>query len=42
MEHREEIGDPFHIIRCAWELGIWAVQDVLIAVDDAMYEWGDE
>jgi len=40
-ERNEEIRGPFHLIRCAWEIGVLAMGELLEKMDDGLDVWGD-
>lgn len=42
MLEKLPIKDAIHLTHCFIQLGMWAVQDVLIMVDDAIVELPDE
>lgn len=43
MEREQEyIKGPFHLIRCAWEIGILALGELLDKMDDALDVWPEE
>lgn len=42
MEREQEyIKGPFHLVRCAFELGVLALGEMLDKMDDALDVWGD-